>query len=103
MDRHDLEQFAARWAEAVARGTGFDALLAPGVDPGPYVARAAAVRARLGPLAVRVDAIVCEGDRLAWRWTVLAGENAIRGVNFQRLEGGRLVEHWTMTDLGQSA
>jgi hypothetical protein len=100
MNRHDLEQFAARWADAVSQGKGFETLLGPSIDPAPFIERAAVVRARLGPLEVRVDAFVCDGDQIAWRWTLRAsaGERVVRGVNFQRLDEGRVVEHWTMTD-----
>lgn len=99
-----MEQFAQRWAAAVTRCSGFDELLAEGVDSAPFTARAEAVRARLGPFEVLVDELVCEGDRVAWRWTLRAGTmgttgtTAVRGVNFQRVAGGRLLEHWTCTE-----
>lgn len=62
MNRHEMERFAQSWASAVSRGSGFDELVADGVDSAPFTARAAAVRARLGPFAVHVDELVCEGD-----------------------------------------
>lgn len=80
------------------RGDSFAELLGTGVDAAPFDARAAAVRARLGAVVVTVDELVCEGERIAWRWTLRAGAVSIRGVNFQRVVEGRLLEHWTLTD-----
>jgi hypothetical protein len=96
MNRHELEKFAESWASAVSRGTGFEALVSEGVDSAPFTARAAAVRSRLGPFDVQIDELVCEEDRVAWRWTLRARTgDVMRGVNFQRIARGRLVDHWT--------
>lgn len=96
MDHRDAEQFAAAWADTVTRGGTFAELLGPGVDPAPFEERTNALRARVGPVVVSVDEVVCEGDRVAWRWTLRAGTTTMTGVNFQRLASGRLLEHWTL-------
>jgi hypothetical protein len=96
MEERDAVQFAVAWAETVTHGHSFAALLGPGIDPAPFDERAAALRARLGALTVSVDEVVVQGDRIAWRWTVRAGSTTVSGVNFQRLEKGRLAEHWTL-------
>jgi hypothetical protein len=95
MNRNDMEQFAQRWASAVSRGDGFDELVAAGVDTLAFTARAEAVRTRLGPFEVHVDELVVDGERAAWRWTLRARTSVVRGVNFQRVVDGRLLEHWT--------
>ena len=100
MSKSEMERFAARWASTVTHGGSFAPLVAEGVDTTPFEERATAVRERLGPLEVTVDEVVCEGDRIAWRWTLRAGETTMKGVNFQRIVGGRLVEHWTLTGRG---
>ena len=100
MTSSEMERFAQKWASAVARAGSFGELVAEGVDPIPFEARAAAVRERLGDVVVTVDDVVCEHDRIAWRWTLRAGETAMKGVNFQRVVDGRLVEHWTLTGSG---
>ncbi len=92
-----MELFAAKWASAVSQGGSFAELLGDGVDPMPFETRAAAVRERLGAVVVTVDEVVCEDDRVAWRWTLRAGATTMRGVNFQRIVRGRVVEHWTLT------
>ncbi len=98
MSRNDLEQFVARWTAAVTQGCGFEELLAEQVDPAPFVARAAAMSARGGVFTIVVDDLVCDGDRVAWRWTLRAGDAVVRGVNFQHIVSGRLVSHWTIND-----
>ena len=124
MDRPALENLTRRWIEAIAGGRldAFDDLVAPdacdrsGPDPsyGPeaFKARAAAVRAAFGSIDLRVEDLVVEGDAIAWRWA-LTGTHvgpfagvaptgrriALRGVNFQRVAAGRVVEHWTMVDV----
>ncbi|HEY4015668.1 MAG TPA: ester cyclase [Polyangiaceae bacterium] len=124
MDRAEIEDLARRWIRAIAEGKleTFDALVAPdvvdrsgaaashGVDT--FKARAAAVRAAFTGIEIRVDDLVVEGDSIAWRWTLVGthigpfagvaptGRRAtLRGVNFQRLRGGRVVEHWTVADV----
>ena len=64
---------------------------------------------------MRVDDLVVEGDRLAWRWTFegthtgpFAGvapthkQVVLRGVNLQTLKEGKVVEHWTLADLASA-
>jgi hypothetical protein len=97
MQHEDAEHFAATWAHTVTSRGSFANLLAPGIDPAPFEERTAEVHARLGPLTVTVDDIVCEGERIAWRWTLRAASATLTGVNFQRLKEGRLVEHWTLS------
>ncbi len=96
MEHREAEQFAASWADAVTNGGTFADLLGPGLDPSLFQERADALRARVGPLVVGVDEVLCQGDRIAWRWSLRAGATTVTGVNFQRLAGGRLVEHWTL-------
>jgi steroid delta-isomerase-like uncharacterized protein len=124
MDRQEIENLVQRWAtEAVAAGReeAWSELLADDVvdRSGPteshgsesFKARARAVTAAIANRHVTVDALVIEGDRIAWRWT-LTGTHAgvllgvaptgkaitLRGVNFQRVQGGTVVEHWTLAD-----
>jgi predicted ester cyclase len=125
MDRHDIERLLRRWTQdAVAGGhlEAFDELLAPdivdrsGTAPSigveSFKTRAAAVRAAFADIEVVVDALLVDGDAIAWRWTLTGthvgafaglaptGRRAVlRGVNFQRLAGDRVVEHWTLVDV----
>jgi steroid delta-isomerase-like uncharacterized protein len=124
-----MRAIADRWVELVAKGPdeGFDALVSADVVDGsdearPVVGvaaikqRAAAVRAAFGDLEVAVEDFVASGDRVAWRW-VLRGTHVgaflgiaatgrrvvLRGVNFQRIADGRIVEHWTLADAAGAA
>ena len=77
-----------------------------------FKARAAAVRAAFADIDIAVDDLLLDGDAIAWRWT-LTGTHVgafagiapsgrripLRGVNFQRLQQGRVVEHWTLVDV----
>jgi steroid delta-isomerase-like uncharacterized protein len=125
MDRHDIDKLVQRWAqEGIARGRleTFDELLSPDVldrsGPAPsrgvetFKARAAAVRAAFAEIDMRVEDLVVDGAAIAWRWALtgthvgpFAGVGptgrrvTLRGVNFQRLVGGQVVEHWTMVDV----
>ncbi|MDP9002498.1 MAG: ester cyclase [Myxococcota bacterium] len=125
MDRHDIEKLVQRWTqEAVAGGRldVFDDLLAtdvvdrsgptPSQGVEPFKARAAAVRAAFADIDIRVDNLLVDGDAIAWRWTLAATHvgpfaglastgrrTTLRGVNFQRLQGDRVVEHWTLVDV----
>jgi len=125
MDREPIEKLVMRWAtEAVAAGRDevWDELLAEDVldRSGPvesrgresFKARARAVRSAFGERSVTVDALVVEGDVVAWRWTLTGTHVAafldiaptgkritLRGVNFQRVTGGVVTEHWTLADL----
>jgi predicted ester cyclase len=78
----------------------------------PFKARAAVVRAAFADIEIRVEDLLVDGNAIAWRWTLTGthvgpfagltptGRRAtLRGVNFQRLEGDRVVEHWTLVDV----
>jgi len=114
MSRQDTERLIRHWAiDAIQEGRleVFEDLLAGDVvdrttEPptrgrATFFARAEAVRRAFAEIAMTVDDVVVEGDAVAWRWT-LEGRNAqgvrvrIRGVNFQRLRAGVVVEHWTL-------
>ena len=125
MDRDAIERLVQRWArDAIAEGRleTFDELLAADAcdRSGPtatrgvetFKARVAAVRTAFADIDVRVDELIVDRDAIAWRWTLtgrhvgaFAGVPAtdrpttLQGVNFQRLGGGRVVEHWTMVDV----
>lgn len=125
MDRRDIETLVRRWTrDAIAEGKleVFDELLAEDVvdrsGPTPsrgietFKARAAAVRAAFTDIDMAVDDLLVDGDAIAWRWT-LTGTHVgafagiaptgrripLRGVNFQRVQQGRVVEHWTLVDV----
>jgi steroid delta-isomerase-like uncharacterized protein len=124
MERYVIERLVRRWTEAIAEGRldVFDELLAEDVldrsGPTPvngvesFKARAGAVRAVFADIAIGVDDLIVEGDRIAWRWT-LTGTHvgpfagvaptgrrvSLRGANFQRLKGDRIAEHWTLLDV----
>jgi steroid delta-isomerase-like uncharacterized protein len=125
MDRLAIDAFVHRWTqEAIAHGRleAFDDLVADdaidrsGAAPSrgvvPFKTRAAAVRAAFGEIEIHVEDLLVDGDAIAWRWAltgthvgVFAGleptgrRATVRGVNFQRLESGKVVEHWTMVDV----
>jgi steroid delta-isomerase-like uncharacterized protein len=124
MTKAEVEALVRRWAfEAVAGGKleVFDELLdegvrdlsgaTPSIGRETFKARAAAVQKAFGDLEIHIDELIIDGDRIAWRWTMSGthigpflnvpptGRRAqLRGVNFQRLEGGRVLEHWTLVD-----
>lgn len=111
MNRTEIESLVQRWAAAVASGRpdGLAPLIAedardvsgatPAQGRATFLARAAAVQSAFAGIEVRVDAVVIDGASVAWRWTLTGTENGrpvtLRGVNFQRLEAGVVVEHWT--------
>jgi len=122
MNRTEIEHFVRRWLRLVcAEDLGeFSELLTENPKdlatgaPAPHElfrARAEAVRMALGELEGRVDDLVIDGDRIAWRFTLrgvhrgtLLGRAAthrrieLRGVNFQRLAGGVVAAHYTLLD-----
>jgi predicted ester cyclase len=128
MDRHAIERLVHRWTkDAIAEGhlDTFDELLAedvvdrssptPSKGVEPFKARAAAVRAAFAEIDIHVDDLVVDGDAIAWRWSLsgrhvgaLGGlaptgrRTTLRGVNFQRIKGDRVVEHWTMVDVNSA-
>jgi steroid delta-isomerase-like uncharacterized protein len=124
MDRQKIEKLVQRWAtEAVAAGREevWGELLADDVvdrsgatescGRESFKTRARVVTAAFANRHLTVDDLVIEGERIAWRWT-LTGTHAgalldipptgkavtLRGVNFQRVRDGRVVEHWTLAD-----
>jgi predicted ester cyclase len=112
MHRENTTDVVQRWLAAVVDGPVEDLDVLFMGDASEHKARAAAVRAALDGIKGEVDDLVVEGDRVAWRWTLtgwhtgeLAGvapsgsEVAIRGVNFQTIDGDVVVEHWTTVDL----
>lgn len=123
MDRHDIEGLVQRWTEAIADGRleVFDELVTddiidrsgstPVSGAESFKARAGTVRAAFADIAIVVDCLIVEADAIAWRWTLsgthvgpFAGlaptgrRTSLRGVNFQRLRGDRIAEHWTLVD-----
>ncbi len=125
MDRHDIERLVRRWTqEVIAEGRldVFDDLLArdvvdrsgatPSVGVETFKVRAAAVRAAFADIQMAIDDLIVDGEALAWRWSLtgthvgpFAGmaptgrQITLRGVNFQRLRGERVAEHWTLADV----
>jgi predicted ester cyclase len=124
MERARFEDVARRWAtEAVGQGRVevFDALLAAdAIDrSGPiaaigsetFKARARGVHAAFTDVEVVVDALLVEGDTMAWRWTLTGVHSGplhgiaatgrrvtLKGMNVQRLVDGKVVEHWSIAD-----
>ena len=125
MERRDIERLVQRWTEeAIGEGRVdvFDELLTedvldrsgpvPSRGVEPFKVRANAVRAAFTEIEIRVEDLLGDGKAIAWRWA-LTGTHAgtfagvpptgrritLRGVNFQRLEGDRVAEHWTMVDV----
>lgn len=124
MNREEALELTRRWTEAVATGddSAWDAVLAPDVkDVSTGVAqlgsttfrqRTKAVRSAFDRVAVRVEDVFVDGDRIAWRWRfegvhtgAFAGVEpthkpvAFCGVNLQTVKDGRVVEHWTLADV----
>ncbi len=124
MDRDDIERIVQRWTRAIAEGQldVFDELLSEdvfdrsGATPSQgiesFKVRAGAVRAAFAEIELVVEDLVVDGDAIAWRWALtgthvgmfagVAPTNrriTLRGVNFQRLKGDRVAEHWTMVDV----
>jgi predicted ester cyclase len=59
-------------------------------------------RSVLSNLRIRVEDQVAEGDRVVSRWTA-EGTNrgravSLKGITISRLEDGRIVEDWTVSD-----
>jgi steroid delta-isomerase-like uncharacterized protein len=124
MDRHAIERLVQRWTRAIAEGQldVFDELLTddvldrsgatPSQGIGTFKVRAAAVRAAFAEIELVLEDLLVDGNAIAWRWALtgthvgnfagVAPTNRrimLRGVNFQRLRGGRVAEHWTMVDV----
>lgn len=69
------------------------------------------LRASFSDLQLRVEQVVAEGDTVAVLWTMtgtndgpFAGEDAtgsfirFSGMNLERIEDGRIAEHWSVYD-----
>jgi steroid delta-isomerase-like uncharacterized protein len=123
MERSELEALVRRWLSIVASGNValFDENLnenvvdrsgsAPEYGSEPFKRRALAVSDAFSNLEATLDELVVEGTRLAWSWSVRGTHVAsfggvaatgkrvtLRGVNFQRVADGRIVEHVTLAD-----
>lgn len=117
MERHALATLVERWLHQ-AVGERRLALFAElttaelrAQQGAAFEQRTLALHAAFAELETSLDGLVIEGRSLAWRWSVsgrhvgdFAGVAAtgrrvtLRGVNFQRLEQGRVAEHWTLVD-----
>jgi predicted ester cyclase len=77
-----------------------------------FIRRIEAVKAAFSDLQPRVDDILVDGDRLAWRWTITATHTgefmetpatnrrvSITGINIVRVQGGKIAESWSYPDL----
>ena len=112
MERGAIQELVRRWLQDAIGGRKlevFDELLS--VDSAPFKQRAAAIHAAFSDLQTSVDELLIDGDNIAWRWSV-SGTHVgdfggvaptgrrvtLQGVNFQRLEGGRVAQHWTLAD-----
>jgi steroid delta-isomerase-like uncharacterized protein len=74
-------------------------------------AKLADLRQAFPDLVLTVEDELIEGDRIAWRWTLRATNTgtfagvpptgravAFQGLNVERVEEGRIVEHWSIHD-----
>jgi steroid delta-isomerase-like uncharacterized protein len=123
MERSEIEGLVARWLDIVESGNValFDEILSenvvdhsgatPELGPETFKRRALALRGAFWNLEATLDELIVERTRIAWRWRVegthggsfggvaATGKRVtMRGVNFQRLEQGRVVEHFTLAD-----
>lgn len=111
MERAAILALIERWLDAATTQPElFDELVLG--DATPFRLRASALRAAFSDVRASLDELLVDGDRVAWRWSVTATHVAefagvagtqrrvtLRGVNFQRLQHGRVAEHWTLVDL----
>jgi predicted ester cyclase len=124
MDRSQAEALAQRWAdEGVAKGKVevFDELVsadavdhsgatdARGVEG--FKVRTQAVHAAFTDIAVVVEDLLVDVDKIAWRWTLTGTHRGpflgvsptgrhvtLTGINIQRVANGVVVEHWSNAD-----
>jgi predicted ester cyclase len=110
MNRNQIEAFTSRWLTAICTGEldEFGLMVAERVlDENS----ARAVYDAFEALEGRVDELLIDGDRIAWRWTLTGVQRApflgecalgkrvtLSGTNFQRLEAGVVVAHYTLVD-----
>ena len=88
----------------------------PGQAPGPAGVREALVqvRASFPDIHITIEDLIAEGDKVTTRWLNRATFQApFRGrpptgkpfsfnvIRIYRIEGGKIVEHWGLTDLAQ--
>jgi predicted ester cyclase len=122
MNRNQIEAFTSRWLAAICAGNvdEFSLLVAPRVldvnsgqetNQDPFRARARAVYEAFEALEGCVDDLLIDGDKIAWRWTLTGVQRApflgecalgkrvtLSGTNFQRIEAGVVVAHYTLVD-----
>jgi predicted ester cyclase len=124
MDRSQAEALAQRWASAgVAKGEVevFDELLsADAIDHSGstdvrsvegFKVRTRAVHAAFTDIAVVVEDLLVDRDKIAWRWTLTGTHHGpflgasptgrrvtLTGINIQRVANGVVVEHWSNAD-----
>jgi predicted ester cyclase len=122
MTRNQIEAFTSRWLAGICTGNvdEFSVLVAPRVldqnsgqetNQDSFRARARAVYEAFEALEGRVDELLIDGDKIAWRWTLIGVQRApflgecalgkrvtLSGTNFQRLEAGVVVAHYTLID-----
>ena len=123
MNRSPIEAFIARCLGAICSGNvaesehltapqTLDVLSGRQVTCVAFQERARAVFAAFERLEGRVDELLVDGDRIAWRWTLNGRQRApflgeantaqpitLQGINLQRLEAGVVIEHFTLPDV----
>ena len=123
MNRIEIERFTERWLAAICAGNidEFSRLTAPltldtltgqSVTCGNFQQRARAVCDAFEELEGRVDELLIDAPRIAWRWTLKGRQRApflgeagagqwitLIGMNLQRLEAGIVTEHFTLLDV----
>ncbi len=122
----EIRAFVLRWLSTVSTGNHdeFSDLVADQVldlnsgaktSASAFEARAQAVRDAFGELRAELEELLLDGERIAWRWRISGVHRApflgqpasgqrvtLRGVNFQRLANGRVIEHYTLVDTQQT-
>lgn len=123
MDKKQIRAFAERWLAAVCAGDSeafeqltaaetLDTLNGQSVSRVAFQERARAVFEAFEQLEGRIDELLLDGDKIAWRWTLNGCQRApflgepntgrpitLQGINLQRLQGGLVVEHFTLLDV----
>jgi predicted ester cyclase len=121
-----MEEIARRWSEDVlgqGRVDVYDELVSvdavdhsalptqrPGVEG--FKDRARMLHAAFGGPRVTVEDLIVQGDRMAWRWTMVGTHLApllgvaatgrpirMTGMNIELIRDGKVVEHWSSPDL----
>ena len=103
----------AGWEEIVAEDV-VDHGIMPIDEPGRkgFIGRIEGVKKAFTDLEPKVDDILIDGDRLAWRWTITATHAGkfmqmpptnrrvtITGINIVRVDNGVIAESWSYPDL----